>query len=161
MVDQLLEWSPTIITDDYNLDFLLSEEIKVDVVFSTPPNEFLQEQISFLPLNGSFLDSALSYLISKSYPAVNILCTEIEDSLVRFAEDINIVAFCKNKRYVFVRSYYEKWKPKGEAVYVDPKCLESQEGLRLVGEQSFETENDGFFRLFFCDEKFVCVGEDI
>ena len=31
---QLLEWSPTILADDQTVDFLLAEQIKVDIVFT-------------------------------------------------------------------------------------------------------------------------------
>ncbi len=161
MLSQLLEWSPTIITNEYSLDFLLSEEIKVDVVFSNVSVPFLQEQTSLFSLEGPFFEAAMRYLISKSYPAVNILCSEIDGTITKFVENINVVAFCKEKRYVFVKKQYEKWKPKGEKIFVDPRCLKSQEGLRYIGEQSFETEEDGFFRLVFNTETFVCIGEEV
>ncbi len=161
LLNQVLEWSPTIITNTYSLDFLLSEEIKVDIVFSGVPIPFLQEQTSFFSLEGSFFETAISYLISKSYPAVNILCSEVDDTIIKYAEDINVVAFCDNRRYVFVKEQYEKWKPKGEKIFVDPKVLKSQVGLRPVGEQSFEMEEDGFFRLIFNTETFVCIGEEV
>ncbi|MBL1411395.1 thiamine diphosphokinase [Sphingobacterium faecale] len=161
LLDQLLEWSPTIITDTYSLDFFLSEEIKVDIVFAGMPIPYLQEETMLFSLEGSFFDTAIPYLISKSYPAVNILCSEMDDTIIKYAEDINMVVFCENRRYVFVKRYYEKWKPKGEKIFVDPRVLKSQEGLRPTGGQSFETETDGFFSLIFNTETFVCIGEEV
>ena len=161
LLDQLLEWSPTIISNTYSLDFFLSEEIKVDIVFSAMSIPYLQEETRMFSLEGSFFDTAISFLISKSYPAVNILCSEMDDTIIKYAEDINMVVFCENRRYVFVKTHYEKWKPKGEKIFVDPRVLKSQEGLRPIGGQSFETEMDGFFRLIFNTETFVCIGEEV
>lgn len=162
ILDQLLEWSPTVIVDDYNLDFLLSEEIKVDIVFSSRELNSLQEQTRIFPLvGGSFLETALSYLVANGYHAVNIICSRVESVISRFAFTINIVALCDDKRYVFVHDFYEKWKPKGDRMYVDTKCLESYEGLSPIDEGTFETEKDGFFRMIFNTKDSVCIGEDI
>lgn len=161
LLDQLLEWSPTIIVDEYSVDFLLSAEIKVDVVFSNKELPFLQAQTKLLSIDDSYLGTALSYLVSKSYPAVNILCTRIDPLLMNFASAINIVAYCDNKRHVFVQGHYEKWKPKGEKVYVNPRLINSQLGLIPIEADTFETKNDGFFRLEFNATDFVCIGEDI
>lgn len=47
---QLLEWSPMIVTDAANVDFLLAEGIKVDIVFGASSARIAQEATVFLPL---------------------------------------------------------------------------------------------------------------
>lgn len=160
-LNQLLEWSPTIIVDEYAVDFLLAEEIKMDVVFSQDTSVSIQEQTKVFSLKDSFLDSAFSYLISNSYPAVNILCSSLDDLADKYAARINIVAFFDNKRYVFVKESYEKWMPKGEKVYVNDSVLKSYEGLNRIDHGIFETAHSGFFRLDFNSSDFISIGEDI
>lgn len=159
---QLLEWSPTVIVDAYNLDFLVSEEIKVDFIFCSESLDLRQEHTRILPVEaGSFIHSALTHLVAQSYSAVNILCSDIDPLLVGFASDINIVAFCKRKKYVFVKEYYEKWKPKGEKIYLESNSIATRHGLVPLEDNVFETQKDGFFQLTFNSSDFVCIGEDL
>lgn len=160
-LDQLLEWSPTVIVDTYNIDFLLSEEIKVDILFGNEPDADFQLQIKVLPMEHGYLRSALSYLVSESYPAVNVLSDKLDPILSEYAPFINMVVFCDNRRYVFVRKQYEKWKPKGERIYVNPQELRAQEGLKHIEEDIFETLNDGIFKLILKTTGIICIGEDL
>lgn len=161
MLDQLLEWSPTIIVDECAVDFLLADEIKIDVIFSRNTSILIQEQTKLFPFGDSFLDSAFDYLISNSYSAANILCSSLDGLSDKCTTAINIVAFCDNRRHVFVKGHYEKWKPQGEKVYVNDKTVKSSEGLNRVDNGIFETAHSGFFRLDFISSDFICVGEDI
>lgn len=161
ILDQLLEWSPTIVVDAYQADFLLSEEIKIDIVFSRVPLPDLQEQTKVLPLVHSFLEDTLTYLVSNFYSAVNILCSGIDPVLMKFAPKINIVALCHERRYVFINKRYEKWKLKGEKIYVDASAVESFEGLNMLNETTFETKATGFFSIDFNSTDFICIGEDL
>ncbi|GHE29320.1 thiamine diphosphokinase [Sphingobacterium griseoflavum] len=156
---QLLEWSPTIITDDYHIDFLLAQGIKVDVVITEQETHYNQEQIKRVPLKEKALVDALEYLINQQYKAVNIACDSLSVDLLRYASVINIVVFAAGKRMVFVQQSYEKWKAKGERIYVDETLLKSLVGLRKVTDNVFETEQDGFFYLGFNTDEFVAVGE--
>lgn len=161
MLDQLLEWSPTIVVDADAADFLLSEGIKIDIIFSNKTLSSLQEQTKVLPIEKHYLETALTYLIANSYSAVNIICHRLDPILQMFAPDINIVALCREKRYVFVKDHYEKWKPKGEKIYIDPQEVKTAIGLIHLEEGVFEVIDDGFFRIEFKSPYFTCVGEDI
>lgn len=158
---QILEWSPTIITDDDNLDFFLSEGIKVDVVFSNNINPFLQEQTKVLPTQGSFVEEALQYLIDNHYKAVNMLSPVLDITLSRYASAINIVLFYDTKRYVFVRSKFEKWKSVGELIYISDSYIKSFQGLDFIQAGVFRTQQDGFFQIEFNTDDYVVVGENI
>lgn len=156
---QLLEWSPTILTDDYHIDFLLAQGIKVDLVFTKQETHYDQEQIKRIAFKQNVLDEALTYLIEQQYKAVNIACDDLSTSVMRHASAINIVVFVAGRRIVFVRQSFEKWKAKGERIYVDETQLKSLVGLRKVADNIFETEQDGFFYLGFNTDDFVAVGE--
>lgn len=158
---QLLEWSPTIITDEDNVDYLLAEDIKVDILVGDAALLPSQEQIKHIPLKTSLLEDALAYLVAHNYKAVNILLHDISANILRFAEYINIVCFANGRRYVIVNEKYEKWKPKGEYVYLDENRIKSFTGLTIVSPNTFVTIEDGFFSLEFNSTDFVFIGEDI
>lgn len=158
---QILEWSPTLLSNEYSLDYLSAEGIKVDVVFTESESIVVQEHTQLFFLQGSFIASALDYLIVKKHKAVNILADSIPSCLPIYAEQINIVLFYQAKRFVFVKIKYEKWKPKGELVYVDSKYLESFQGLNHIRADIFEVVKDGFISLEFSTNEFVLIGEDL
>lgn len=160
-LDQLLEWSPTVIADANSIDFLLSEKIKADILFSNDPIDGLQEQTKIFSVQDGFLRSALPYLVSHLYSAVNVMCLELDPLLQEYAASINIVAFCNDRRYAFVREQYEKWKPKGELIYINPQFIKSQYGLKHIDADIFETLHDGIFKLEFATVNMVYIGEDL
>lgn len=160
---QLLEWSPSVFADDYSLDFLLAERIKVDFLITEKALSptVLQEQISLISLLNGLIPDALAYLIAHNYKAVNLLCREIPADIATYAGAINIVLFLDGLRYVFVQDCYEKWKRAGDKVFVAEELLKSLQGIRKIAPNSFEVETDGFINLQFNTADFVLIGEDI
>lgn len=159
---QLLEWSPVIITDRVNLDFFLAEEIKVDIVYGERPQGIAQDNIQFIdiPYEGDFVVQALYYLSDHRFKAVNILASTLPETQ-GFVEQLNIVVFCQGKRYAFFRSIFEKWKPKGERVYIEESRIKSFQGLDYIGQGEFLTTADGFVWVEFNTADYVLVGEDV
>lgn len=160
-IGQLLEWSPTIIANNDSVDNLLMEEIKVDVVFSKEELPALQEHTKVISFEESFVYEALNYLIKENHKAVNILSNYLPEHLNSFAEEINIVLFYDQKRFVLVQDNFEKWKPKGDLVYVDEKYLKSFQGVNYISKGIFETIQEGFVQLEFNTTDFVLLGEEI
>lgn len=160
---QLLEWSPTIFADDYTIDFLQADGIKVDFVVSNRvlSNLDLQEQTQVLPLLHDFITDGLNYLNQKQYKAVNILCDTVPVAITDFCGDINIVLFMSGRRYVLVQEQYEKWKRAGDLIFVRENQLKSLVGIRKEAEDTFVVEKDGFIYLAFNTPDFVLIGEDI
>lgn len=158
---QLLEWSPTLITDDHNLDYFLAAGIKVDILFSKESMSDVQEGIKCRLIENNFVTEGLTYLIENDHKAVNLLLNRLDSSIMTFADRINMVVFCDGKRYVIVQNVYEKWKPKGEMLYVDEKYLKSFQGIELIEGGVFRTKEDGFINLEFNSADFVMIGEDI
>lgn len=159
---QLLEWSPTIITNEESFDFLLSEGIKVDVIFSNSDYSDIQEHIIQIPGDeGNYIDNALMYLIHQKYNAVNILCNELPKFIPAVANKINIVLFYNGKRFVLVESYFEKWKPQGARIYIQEQDILSCQGLKLIDDNTYEVCSDGFIKIELNITNFVIIGEDI
>lgn len=158
---QLLEWSPTLVTDFQNLDCLLAEGIKVDVLFSNEEISSFQEHTKIVPFEGDFLKESLRYLIKNNHKAVNIMSSYIPEGLDDIAKDINIVLFNDRKRFLLALNSFEKWKPKGELVYVGEQYLKSFDGLTHLSKDTFQTTQDGFIRLEFNTSAFVLVGEEL
>ena len=158
---QILEWSPTILSDDNNADFLISEGIKIDILFTEEERYFPQEDTKIIFIQQNYLHDAINYLIAHNYKAVNILVDRIDEQLQQYADKINIVLFCQGVRYVFVRSFFEKWKPKDNIVYISESKIKSFQGIQYVCSGVFQVEQDGFVRVEFNTEDFVLLGEEI
>lgn len=156
---QLLEWSPSVLTNEYFVDFLLAKSIKVDIVFGAEHTLYEQDSIKKVGVTQSFLKDALLYLVSNNYKAVNIISDKVEEVFFEFSTLINIVAFVEGIRYVFVRGQYKKWKPKGEIVLVNEEYLKSLVGVRRTKVNEFVSISDGFIHLEFNTEGFVSIGE--
>ncbi|NGF55314.1 thiamine diphosphokinase [Parapedobacter sp. SGR-10] len=160
LLGQLLEWSPTIITDTQNLDYLLALGIKVDVVFGDVP-AVRQDSIQQISIEQGFPEDAMHYLVSKGFKAVNMWSDNIHEDLSSFAGQINIVLFCADRRYVCVKGQFEKWLPKNETVYFDEAYIKSFQGVEYVNKGTFRTVADGFMTLEFSTDSYVWIGEDL
>lgn len=157
---QILEWSPTIITNEDNLDFFLAEDIKVDVLYSNQAFDN-QEETKQLTPKSDFIKDAFQYLIDNNYKAVNILAKECNSRFLDYANVINVVAFAQGIRYAIVQSKFEKWKIKGQRMFIDVSLIKSFNGLQFIGENIFEVEQDGFVTVEVNSQNFVYVGEEI
>lgn len=157
---QILEWSPTIITTEENLDFFLAEDTKVDFLYAHNIDSF-QEEIKLITPIQNFLKDSLDFLIANNYKAVNILSKALEASFLEYAAHINIVAFVEGIRYVLIQSRYEKWKVQGQKMYIEVSDIKSFNGLKYISENVFEVDQDGFVVLEMNTAGFVFVGEEI
>lgn len=158
---QLLEWSPTIITSLENLDYFLTRDIKVDILYGVEKISEAQEEIKYLPGTANFWKDTLAYLVENKYKAVNIMAHALQEDFLIAAEAINSVVFVKNVRYVIVRSRYEKWKTAGQKMFIDPAQVKSFNGLKYISDTIFEVEQEGFVHIEMNSDKFIFVGEEI
>lgn len=163
ILGQLLEWTPTVITNQESVQWLLKNEIHVDVVITTDKNTIDQDHITIIyGRSPSFKEIALNYLIEQEYRAVNILSQDLSSNLFeRFASHINLV-FIKGKQKIFaVKPGFKKWKPAGEHVYIlaDETTFQTR-GLDKQLHQQYKTTNDGFFEIHF-DKDYMLIAEDL
>lgn len=159
---QLLEWSLAVLVTEQLYEQADAMAIKIDAVVTANADLHLQENTHIILTAGNPLEDALKYLVGDQYPAVNI----IDDRFVLkeyalFAEDINLVIFCGNKKIFPVRSGFSKWKPAGEQI----ELLHEVQNLKISGlhhltDHILETQKDGFYCLTF-DQPFIFIAEII
>src|SRR6202012_448525 len=74
MLGQLLEWNPTVITTRQTAQLLIDAGIKIDWIITDELHSNLQSDMKQMPAgNDTPIEAALKYLITHSYPAVNIV----------------------------------------------------------------------------------------
>jgi thiamine pyrophosphokinase len=136
-VQELLEWSPTVMVADHELERVLGWGIKIDVVISSESQvdyfkQLLndQEPLQFITYRQEtdILSVAYQFLMTAKYKAVNILVNAISQlTLVQSFVNIDIEVFCDNQRWVYVHSKnFEKWVSSGTQFYFYPDSLTDQ-----------------------------------
>lgn len=141
-VQELLEWSPTVMVTEQGLKEVLSWGIKIDIVIAHDesvsallPSLVDQSPVKLISYNHKeeALSTALYFLMDSKQNAVNILATEPLASFESFSS-LDISVFQSGKRWSFIRNgLYEKWFPAGRTVYVSPSN----------GRPDIKTERDG------------------
>lgn len=157
---QILEWSPTIITNEENLDYFLAQGIKVDILYGDDTVNY-QEDIKWIKPQKDLFNDALTYLKDHNYKAVNIFASSCTALFLDFADKLNIVVFAQGIRNVAVSTQYQKWKRSEDKMYVDVAVIKSFNGLQHLYDNVFEVQEDGFIVLEFNTENFVFVGEEV
>ncbi|WP_257658673.1 thiamine diphosphokinase [Parapedobacter lycopersici] len=161
--EQLLEWSPTILTGDDALIQLQAHGIKVDVWFTrkkeaTPPP---QDHLLIIPAGPAWMDTALDHLIARGHRAVNVLSetSSVLELMYRYADRIDIVLLGNEQRIVVAKPGLNKWKPAGETIWLYGESNGVvTEGLIRRGANEYVTQQDGFFSVTFSGS-YGLVGE--
>lgn len=128
-VQELLEWSPTVIVSDAVLTEVLRWGIKIDVVVVGADRvqeltTALQDQFPLKLLSyhesEEALSTALYFLLAKKQKAVTIISREPLENFEPFSL-LDISVFHADKRWVYIRNgSYEKWLPAGRNLHVYP-----------------------------------------
>lgn len=140
-IEQLLEWSPTVIVLESALEAVLSWGIKLDMVISAPDQvdahmKLLRDQVPVKILSHHTQDhsinTAMMFLTAEKYKAVNVVGSApglVED----FADRMDVVTFFEGKRWVYIRNgKFEKWVS-GGTQFDFPKNLKAIDGLNDSG----------------------------
>ena len=109
LVEQLLEWSPTVVVLDGALERVISLGIKVDVwlgdfdhSLSSDFSEYPLKKVHTPDQNLTDLEKAFEYLLAEGYPAVNVVWASGKrmdhtlnnfHSMVRYGRKLKIVFF--------------------------------------------------------------------
>ena len=138
LLEQLLEWSPTVIVLDGALDRVMSLGIKVDVWLgdfdhAQQPRADLEayplKKVVAPDQNKTDLEKAFEYLLAEGYPAVNVVwATGLRmdhtlnnfHSLVRYGREIKIVFFDDFSTTYLLPAHFEKWYPAGTPLSLIP-----------------------------------------
>lgn len=122
VIEELLEWSPSIIVHESQIELFLHRGIKIDAVLFEYSNqtEIIEKIKNQLPVHllsyqsGNPLARALSFLQEKNHSHVNIISGSIGflNLLKSLDHPKNISVFHQNLRWSLVRSgHFEKWVP--------------------------------------------------
>jgi thiamine pyrophosphokinase len=163
LLGQLLEWSPTVIVTPFTAEKVHAFGIKIDWIITDQLNLHLQSDVKLMPTgNDSEAEAAIKYLITHSYPAVNIITDSLQlKDYLFYTDKINIVIYHQNQKIYAVSSGFSKWKPAGENIQLisEPQRLQIS-GLEALTNNHFKTSHDGFFSLQF-EQPFLFIAEDI
>ena len=155
-VQELLEWSPTVIVTHTEIDEVLGWGIKIDVAL-VPVQEVehwrekLTEQAPLKLVSFNAQDDPLLtgfYFLSASKASgVNVLLKE--KSTMNAIEDfahLDVEAFIDNARWCLVRSgEIEKWYPAKTSLFVFPNDVNKE--LSQFNSCRFDVEYDGIVKL--------------
>ncbi|MBK1438416.1 hypothetical protein JHJ32_00325 [Parapedobacter sp. ISTM3] len=157
-LNQLLEWNPIVVTHHENAQSVIDKGIKVDVLITDKQLDLPQDHVLILPIDGTFLDTALTYLVGRGCKAANIISNDADVDVSLFRHiDIHVTVLGDGKRIFAVKSGFRKWKPQGEPVYVYTAVTHTL-GLIRQGENHYITAKDGFYAIHFA-EQYGLVGE--
>lgn len=128
-VQELLEWSPTVIVSESIVQQVLLWGIKIDVVIALAENieeltKILHDQIPIKFISCSTeeeqLSTALYFLLAAKQKAVNIVSEQPLEFFENFSTlNLSVIQF--GKRWSFIKSgSFEKWLPKGTTLHVFP-----------------------------------------
>ena len=139
LMGQLLEWSPLVIVLDSTISRVMELGIKVDVLLGDFDRGFDPEYYRDLqyPLeivhtpdqNKTDLEKAFDYLVTRKFPAVNVIwatgrradhtITNITN-IVRFRDQLKIVLLDDNSKIFLLPHKYEKWYPAATPISLIP-----------------------------------------
>lgn len=157
-VQELLEWMPTIIVVETEIETVLSWGIKVDVLIApgSRANDWevkLADQfpIKIIPLDSGEdpLATAFHFLIHNKAKAINcLLHTKDQLSKLKLYSQVDLEAFVDGKRWSWIKSgKFEKWLVAHTTLYLYP------EG-RII-----EVEEDGIFSI--TQDRGFWLGEEL
>lgn len=147
---QLLEWSPTLLVAASAYEKAISLGLKVDLVLGKEENLTIQENTKVIVAPTENLQTAVKYLISENYPAVNIISNENKfDDLVDFLPQIDMVLFTPTEKSYPIKSGFSVWKPAGTVFKIDIISYFETTNLKQQENEDFLVIKDGFVSFNF------------
>ena len=138
ILEQLLEWSPTVIVLDGALERVIELGIKVDVwlgdfdrSFSSGMNydDYPLKKVHTPDQLYTDLEKAFQYLIDEGFPAVNVVWATGKrmdhtlnnfHSMARYGRDLKIVMIDDYSVSYLLPTVFEKWYPEGTSISLMP-----------------------------------------
>lgn len=141
-IQQLLEWSPTVMLMERTLEQVLLWGIKIDIVVGVERHleelkESLQDQFPVKILSciseTEVLATALQFLTDSKQKAVNIISTAALESFEEFLS-LDLAVIKNGKRWVFIRTgHFEKWLTATTEISIYPKAAHPEPVLTKDG----------------------------
>lgn len=129
ILQQLLEWSPTVIVTHQALDAVLLWGIKIDIVIA--PEWRIEElkvslhdqfplKILSCSVETEAIDTALYFLTASRQKSVNVISNARLESFEKFSS-LEVSVIQKGTRWIFIRNgHFEKWLPAGTTLSIHP-----------------------------------------
>ncbi|MDZ7645776.1 MAG: hypothetical protein U5K54_00600 [Cytophagales bacterium] len=157
-VQELLEWMPTVVVVEAEIETVLSWGIKVDVLIVPTPDLTAWETkltdqfpIKIVPLDSDkdSLATAFNFLMGSKAKAINcLLQTKDQLNKLELYSQVDIEAFVDGMRWSWIKSgKFEKWFAAHTTLYVYP------EGKII------EVEEDGIFSI--TQDRGFWLGEEV
>ena len=137
-IQQLLEWSPTVIVTARAVEQVLSWGTKIDIVIAVESDVeelkiALKDQFPLKILscqnNTEVLDTALYFLTASKQKTANIISDASLESFEKFSS-LEIAVIRNGKRWIFIRSgHFEKWLPANSQVSIYPKSAHPETAI--------------------------------
>lgn len=142
VIQQLLEWSPTVLVTYQALEGVLLWGIKIDIVIA-PEGRVEELKVSLqdqLPLKilschaeTEALDTALYFLTASRQKAVNVISNARLESFEKFSS-LEVSVIQKGNRWVFIRTgHFEKWLPAGTKLSIHPASTHPEQVVEHDG----------------------------
>lgn len=149
-LDQLLEWSPTLIVNDTEYEKVISMGLKIDAVVNSSGLNSVQENTKAIEVKTESLDAVLDFLIAEQYQAVNVIDTKSNlRELGSYIDEINIVVFTETEKAYAIKSGFKVWKPKGSIFKIEVMSYFETSNLMQEENGDFVVINDGFVEFIF------------
>jgi thiamine pyrophosphokinase len=164
-VQELLEWSPTVIVSEEVVEEVTGWGIKIDIVLceevkiiSLKESLIDQSPIRFISYHNQreILSTAYYFLTASKYKAVNILIKDrTQFDFIQTFVGMNVEVFYEGKRWVYIHSKkFEKWVSEGTQFSIYPKLPTVQlkkvglsEEMKSVKDSMISIEANGAFWL--------------
>lgn len=153
-IQELLEWSPTVIVMELALNIVLSWEIKIDVAIVSASavdswKKVLHEQGPLKLLSYSEeepLTSAFHFLLSTKQRSTHLVASwnkDLSSLITPFQDRLSVVIIAGHLRWSFIPSgKFEKWMPANSPIETfsligtTEKSFTSEEGIFILERQS-------------------------
>ncbi|CAM3847986.1 thiamine diphosphokinase [Aquirufa aurantiipilula] len=138
LLEQLLEWSPTVIVLDGALERVVELGIKVDVWLGDFDRSFISgnnyddyplKKIHTPDQNKTDLEKAFDYLLEEGYPSVNVVWATGKrmdhtlnnfHSMAKYGRELKIVMIDDYSVSYLLPPVFEKWYPEGTSISLMP-----------------------------------------
>ncbi len=159
VLDQLLEWSPTVLAMGESINWLMELGTKIDFCLlekdKMPDADALaaQDPVQLFEFDNSLsIDSALAILMKEGHDHVNIITSESKvrdllQSINLLKDEFQIILYVGSSRLIFFRgSKFSKWYARGTELYLESLGTNSPRlsgGVFRISGSSYVIEEDG------------------
>ncbi|MEM9297087.1 MAG: hypothetical protein AAGA64_01760 [Bacteroidota bacterium] len=125
-IDELLEWSPTVVLPDILINDVLNRGFRFDIILCEEAKENLLRKSlrAYFPLRflsaspDLWLDRTIDCLVESGHNALSIITDQFDDRFMtkKHLPNIDLVIYDTNFKWHRVQTHFKKWFPKGKEI---------------------------------------------